>query len=94
MAIGVAQCLASIMYFSCIEQSVKNVLVSFEDGAVLVQFGYADFVGNVFKGHKILGKVSTKIVESVTVVINQPTVLNLYRCRSFHHLARKWLRGF
>ena len=36
--IGIAECLACVMYFSCIQQPVENSFISLEDSAVNVTF--------------------------------------------------------
>ena len=73
--IGIAECRTRIMYFPRIQQSVENGFISLKDSAMLVQIWDADLVGDILESHKVLGKMGTKVLQLITVVVYQPTVL-------------------
>ena len=91
VTIGIAQRLTRIVNLPGIQQTLQNRLVSLEDGAVLMQVRYIYLVGHVLKRLKVFRVMSTKVEEAITVVVDQPTVVHLESCRTFHHLTRKRL---
>ena len=101
VAVGIAQRLACIVNLLGIQQSLQNGLISLEDGAVLVQSRNGRLVADVLESHKILCEVGTEVFESITVIVNQPSIFYLLiylaynlRCRRpLHHLACKRLRS-
>ena len=103
MTIGIAQRLTSIVNLLGIQQTVENGFVGLEDGTVLVQFGYANLVRDIFESHEVLGKVGAKVFQFVAVIVNEPadffgfTVFcfswDLHSRGAFHHLTGEWLRG-
>ena len=89
VSIGIAERLARIVNLPGIQQSVKNGFISLEDGAVLVQIWDADLIGDIFESHKVLGEMGTKILQTITVVVDKPTILYLHCRWTLHHLASK-----
>ena len=92
MAIGIAQRLAHIVHLLGVQQPLQDGLVSLEDGAVFVQVRDADLIADILEGHKILRKMSTEVLQLITIIVDEPTIFYLHRCGTLHHLTRKRLR--
>ena len=91
VTIRIAQCLTCIVNLFGIQQTVENGFISLEDSAVLVQIGDDDLIRNILESHKVFGKMGAKILQTITVIVDEPTILYLHRRWTFHHLACKWL---
>ena len=53
------------------EQSLQDMLVGLEDGAVLVECRDGDLVGNILEVDKVGGEVSTKVFQLIAVVLDE-----------------------
>ena len=91
VTIGIAQRLTRIVNLPGIQQTIQDGFVSLKDGAVLVQIRHIYLVGHVLKRLKVFRVMSTEVEEAIAVVVDQPTVVHLEGCRTFHHLTRKRL---
>ena len=77
MTIGITQRLARIVNLLGIQQPLQDGLVNLEDGAVFVQVRDADLVADILEGHKILRKMSTEVLQLITIIVDEPTIFYL-----------------
>ena len=76
MAVGVGQRRACIVYQPArLQQRLQCLLVSLEDGAVLVPTGYTHLGRHVVEVPEVLRVVGTEVFQFVAVIVDEPAVV-------------------